>query len=214
MDELLHGRRIYLTRHGETSDNVKGIARGRHNNTHLTNKGIAGAMALRELIEKLDPPVTVSTSSALERAALTEYMGTLNIPVEHIPANAAFDERDYEENGQNKPNAESYEAHQERVVKGINSILEKDKDCVPLVVCHGGTVRRVMDAIGNFQKAPDYLKIPNASIIEVVTPSTSTSQDWQLNVVTLGEKGIERRPIALNAEMYKRRDDEPRHYRA
>lgn len=213
MTELQHGRRFYLARHGETDDNRKGILSGRHNNTHLTKKGIGKAVELQPLLQKLDPPITHATSSSLERAEITEYLATHHMSVPQIPSNPDFDERDYEKDGVTKEGAETYEAHQERVVRGINKLLE-DPNSVPLVVCHGGTIRRVMDAIGNFQKAPDYIQIPNASVIEIVTPSSSTAQNWQINVVSLSKDGIERRPVALNAEMYKRKPNEPREYNA
>ena len=203
-----------MARHGDTNDNRKGILSGRHNNTYLTKEGIGKAVDLQSLLQKLDPPVTHSTSSSLERAEITNYLATFNMSVPQIPSSTDFDERDYENKGIPKTvDAESYEAHQERVVHGINKLLE-DPHCVPLIVCHGGTIRRVMDAIGNFQKAPDYIRVPNASVIEIVTPSSSNAQDWQINVVSLGKNGIERRPIALNAEMYRRKPDEPRGYNA
>ncbi len=213
MVELMTGRRIYLARHGQTADNRVNIASGRHNNTHLTHAGIASAVDLKELVEKLDPPINASISSSLNRAELTEYMATFNLPITHLPADAGLDERDFETKGVVKEDGESYIDHQNRAVAAINNVL-KDPDCLPLIVCHGGTIRRVMDAIGNFQKAPDYITIPNAVVIEVVTPSSSTAQDWQINIISQGPNGIERRPVALNAEMYKRNPDEPRSYRA
>jgi broad specificity phosphatase PhoE len=201
-------------RHGQTADNKSGILSGRHNNTHLAREGLAQAVSAQPLVERL--PITHSVCSALERAEITEYLATYNMKVPHLAPNAHFDERDYETDG--KPKApgqeETWQAHQERVITGINELLE-NPDCVPLVVCHGGSIRRVMDSIGNFQKAPHYLNIPNTGIYEVTTPSGPMAQDWKISLLGLDEKGqITREPVALNAEHFKRKDDEPRRFNA
>lgn len=161
---------ILLARHGETDDNMVGRFQG-HSDTPLNDRGRAQARELAERLAAHDPPIGSLWCSDLSRARETaEIVGarlglTARVDprlregwrgrwegflfeeiVEREPElYAAWRSPDAEE-GFRFPGGESLAEHQARVLAALADIAEATAgdEGIPLVVCHGGSIRAVL----------------------------------------------------------------------
>jgi broad specificity phosphatase PhoE len=139
-----------LARHGETDWNREERFQG-HADPPLNATGRGQA---EELANTLDAPVDAIYSSDLRRASETAGIvgARLGLPVEQEPALREIDVGSWQ--GLTKAqidgrpwDGESYEHHAERVTRALREIAARHPDERVLVVTHGGTMRRVQEAV-------------------------------------------------------------------
>lgn len=173
---------IWLARHGETADNAAGRVQGSID-TPLNDRGREQARALAEGAAELE-------LDALYSSQLLRARETAEIVAERIGLEPRIDERfaesyrgawegrllrDVERDepdawaawqrsdpGFRFPGGESLQEHVERVGAALREARQP-----ALVVCHGGTVRAALVALGrrpieDFQR----IAVPNAELIE------------------------------------------------
>jgi broad specificity phosphatase PhoE len=142
---------LLIARHGETEWNREERYQG-HGDPPLNETGRAQADALAEKLA--DEPVEAVYSSDLRRAAETaEIVGArLGLPVEHEPGLREIDVGSWQ--GLTKAqidgrpwDGETYEHHADRVTRALQAIAARHPDGQVLVVSHGGTLRRVQQAV-------------------------------------------------------------------
>ena len=172
---------LYLVRHGETIDNKSGLIQGQRD-VKLSDKGIADAKELQELVSTLDIDVVIS--SPLSRAVDTARIITNG----KYPINT--DDRITERNwglieGVNFETVDSYKNWNfnintndnyiepirdflDRLSSFIEDARAKYKDKKVLVVAHSGVLRGMHYIINGIPMDGDLLKIdiPNLRIIE------------------------------------------------
>jgi broad specificity phosphatase PhoE len=142
---------LLIARHGETEWNREERYQG-HADPPLNETGRAQAEALAEKLA--DERVEAVYSSDLRRAAETaEIVGArLGLPVEHEPGLREIDVGSWQ--GLTKAqidgrpwDGETYEQHADRVTRALQAIAVRHPDGQVLVVSHGGTLRRVQQAV-------------------------------------------------------------------
>jgi broad specificity phosphatase PhoE len=142
---------LLIARHGETEWNREERYQG-HADPPLNETGRAQAEALAEKLA--DERVEAVYSSDLRRAAETaEIVGArLGLPVEHEPGLREIDVGSWQ--GLTKAqidgrpwDGETYEQHADRVTRALQAIAARHPDGQVLVVSHGGTLRRVQQAV-------------------------------------------------------------------
>jgi probable phosphoglycerate mutase len=142
---------ILLARHGETNWNRERRWQG-HAPTALNEHGRAQALALAERLAGVE--LDAVYSSDLPRALQTAEIVAAARGLEPIPepglreidvgsrqglTAAAVGERAWD--------GESYEAHRERVLTAVRRIAERHPGGRLLAVTHGGSLRRVQEAV-------------------------------------------------------------------
>ncbi len=140
-------------RHGQSADNAAGMISGAGSNPHLTLKGYKQAEMASLVFSGLDPKPDLIVSSGLTRAHVTALVVTGLIEIEQDPDlnERHLGELDGKitEISQKEmkilPGEESSADHAGRVLAAINRHFQSGE--VPLFVCHGGTIRRVMEAL-------------------------------------------------------------------
>ena len=142
---------LLITRHGETEWNREERYQG-HADPPLNEKG---RMQAEELAAKLDgEPIDAVYSSDLRRAAETaEIVGArLDLPVVHEPGLREIDVGSWQ--GLTKAqidgrpwDGETYEHHSKRVLEALRAIAAGHPRGRVLVVSHGGSLRRVQQAV-------------------------------------------------------------------
>ncbi|EPI01445.1 phosphoglycerate mutase family protein [Enterococcus faecalis 13-SD-W-01] len=149
------GIMIYVTRHGETTWNAKGLVSGRAD-VPLTEKGKEQAKLLAEKVAKLEVPVTKIIHSPLQRAKETAQavaeLNELELTVDERLYEMDFGEYDgmpSKEDAFQKarlefsvrfPGGESVMDMYARVVPLIEECLA-DTENVYLLVCHNSLIR-------------------------------------------------------------------------
>lgn len=142
---------LLIARHGETEWNREERYQG-HADPPLNETGRAQA---EELATKLEgEPIDAVYSSDLSRAAETaEIVGArLGLPVEHEPGLREIDVGSWQ--GLTKAqidgrpwDGETYEHHSKRVLTALRGIEAGHPQGRVLVVSHGGSLRRVQQAV-------------------------------------------------------------------
>jgi len=142
---------ILLARHGETEWNREVRFQG-HADPPLNETGRAQAVQLAEQLagESIDAVY----SSDLRRASETAEIvgGQLGLPVEQEPGLREIDVGSWQ--GLTKAeidgrpwDGETYEQHSERVLRALRGIAARHPGGQVLVVTHGGSLRRVQQAV-------------------------------------------------------------------
>lgn len=150
---ILHQKSFYMIRHGESTDNAAGMISGGGRDPDLTDQGRKQAMNASAHFLKLSPQPTKIVVSALRRTHQTAALVTGNMP--HI-MDERLNERYLGEldgtitEAQQKsmgalPGEETSKDHFARVMEAINHHIADDD--VTLFVAHGGTLRRVLEAV-------------------------------------------------------------------
>ncbi len=169
--------KLYIIRHGETDENVKGIIQG-WLDTSLNKRGKNQAM---ELAESFNEDFDVIYSSDLLRATQTASFFREKFPNKPYYEDSRLRERNFGEVtgrlrskvGWGKiwsspadsvplPGVETLNEYNERVQDFID-MLRKTKSQSVLVVTHSGTINRIRDLVSGEEHA----KHANASILEV-----------------------------------------------
>jgi broad specificity phosphatase PhoE len=142
---------LLIARHGETEWNREERYQG-HADPPLNETGRAQAEQLAE--ELAGEPIEAVYSSDLRRASDTaEIVGArLDLPVEREPGLREIDVGSWQ--GLTKAqidgrpwDGETYEHHSERVTRALREIAARHPDGRVLVVSHGGSLRRVQQAV-------------------------------------------------------------------
>lgn len=208
-EEFPVGRNFYMVRHGQTVDNVKNIVSGYASDTKLTELGKQQAIALQDVVSKLDPPVTKVITSEMSRTIKTAELICKASALRKLPItqDIGINERIYGEaegmlekdrmalkkkNG-SIPGEELKEVLRVRTIRAVAETL-KDKKAVPLFVTHGGNIRRIIENTLGIDIS--FQSIPNCSLFEFIAPKEKGDK-WKVNVVGLGDnKQLTRQPFA------------------
>jgi len=171
---------LYIARHGETTMNVEGLVQG-ITDSNLTEKGIAGALELKKLVDALNIDVVIS--SPLKRARDT---AKILCPTKAINIDDRIIERDWGLREKANINIvdskrcwdfylnteeDSIEKVQDllaRVSEFIEDIKIKYKDLNILIVTHSAVMRAMHYIINGIPEDGDMSKIeiPNLRLIE------------------------------------------------
>jgi probable phosphoglycerate mutase len=178
--------KLYITRHGETTYNKKGLVCG-ITNAQLTDKGIAQANKLAQDIKENKNKYNIQHIyvSPLDRARNTSspIEKVLNIKAEVEPGIVEFNFGDYEEcpvgdvefrKLRRQPytkfqNGESILSAAHRIYSTIDKIIDqhKDENDNVLLVCHGTTARIISTYFNNISDTDYYnLLIENCELIK------------------------------------------------
>lgn len=171
---------FYMMRHGESVDNANSVISGGGRDPDLSPRGIEQALGASEVFSKLSPRPTRIIVSSLKRTHQTASHMAKNFE-QHI--DARLDERILGEldgtitEAEQKslgtlPGEESAAGHGLRVLEAINHHLAGED--IVLFVCHGGTLRRVLEA-ANLQGA---ITVRNAEIYRF----SPTQNGWDLSL--------------------------------
>ncbi len=142
---------FYVMRHGQSEDNARGLISGAGSDPNLTELGQEQARLAREIYLKLSPVPTRIVVSTLKR---THQTAELVVGHTDFIIEAGLNERHLGEldgkisEAEQKarktlPGEESSDTHRARVITAINTHLSGEE--IPLFVCHGGTVRRIIE---------------------------------------------------------------------
>lgn len=167
---ILHRKAFYIMRHGQTTDNAAGMISGGGRDPHLTDLGREQAQEAAAIFAKLNPAPTRIVVSALIRTHQTAALvcGHSNHVIDARlnerylgPMDGTINEEQQKALGV-LPGEESSAAQALRVLEALNHHLDGDETI--LFVCHGGTVRRILEAAG----VRDKFNVPNATIYAVL----------------------------------------------
>lgn len=161
-------------RHGQSEDNASSLISGAGSDPDLTGLGREQALLARDFYLTLDPVPTRIVVSGLKRTHQTAHIvtGHTDFIIE-----AGLNERHLGEldgkitEAEQKarkvlPGEETGEAHRARVIAAINAHLSCDE--VPLFVCHGGTIRRILE----ITRIQETTGVANAKIYKLVPEET------------------------------------------
>jgi len=142
---------LLLARHGETEWNREERFQG-HADPPLNETGREQAAALAEKLA--GEPIEAVYSSDLHRASETAEIvaGRLGLPVERDAGLREIDVGSWQgltrAQIDGRPwDGETYEQHAERAMRALQAIAERHPEGRVLVVSHGGTLRRVQQAV-------------------------------------------------------------------
>lgn len=167
---ILHRKPFYIMRHGQTTDNAAGLISGGGRDPHLTDLGREQAMAAAKIFAALDPAPTRIIVSALIRthqtAALvcghSSHVIDARLNERYLgPLDGTITEAQQKAMGI-LPEEETSANQALRVLEALNHHLDGEETV--LFVCHGGTVRRILEAAG----VRDKINVPNATIYAVL----------------------------------------------
>lgn len=212
MSDSLPLKKFYVLRHAETVDNKSDVVSGAVSQTGLTKEGVAQAESTRELLVKLENPITRVVTSEMQRTKDTADITCDNKLPRSV--NIGFNERvagDAEgrskqevdaikaTNNGEVPNQEKKDCFRNRVVSAVGNELKKDG--IPLFITHGGGGLRILENVLQVDEAKQFGRFPNCVLHEFVPP-TREGEKWKVNVLTLNEnKEIKRRPFGAVASV-------------
>lgn len=144
---------FYIMRHGQSVDNELGLISGSGSDPHLTDLGREQARIAQKHYNKLEIKPSKIVVSALKRTHQTAELVVGHIDfIEDPDLNERYlgelDGKITESEQKLRkqlPGEESGGDHAKRVISAINRYLESDEQV--LFVCHGGTIRRVLEAL-------------------------------------------------------------------
>ena len=140
-----------LARHGETDWNHEGRFQG-HADPGLNDLGRAQAEELAAFLA-VKPPDAVYASDLRRAYETAEIIGArLGLRVEREAGLREIDVGSWQgltraETDGRDWDGESYDAHRQRVLRALLQIAEGHPDRRVLVISHGGTLRRVQEAV-------------------------------------------------------------------
>lgn len=151
---IQHRKSFYLLRHGQSTDNALGLISGAGSDCALTEMGQEQARAAKLIHDALLVKPAKIIVSGLKRThqtaelafGHTEFIIEPDFNERHL---GHLDGKITEEEQKDMPvlpGEETRQEHSFRVHNALNKYL-KDDDCI-LVVCHGGTIRRILEASG------------------------------------------------------------------
>ncbi len=210
------GRKFYVMRHAQTTDNLEGRTSGKLSEPLITEGGIEQAKYAGSILKKLENPIDIVVTSSKIRTKETGRIACDNDVMSNLPhiIDDGISERDYGKAdglpekirreiklvGGFIDGEESKESIRNRALKTVRNQLEKNS--TPLFVTHGGVVLRLIGAALGGEKVVDRLKeqgrlAKNGDVYEFVTPSKK-DEKWQVNLLSLGEnKEILRKKVEV-----------------
>ena len=165
---------FYLMRHAQSTDNEQGLISGAGSDPHLSALGRAQAEEARQVYLKLGTLPEKIIVSGLVRThqtahlvvGHTDFIIDPNLNERHLGDLDGKISEAEQITRKTLPGEESSADHRARVLKALNQHLTRDT--LPLFICHGGTVRRVMELTGIRHEQ----RIGNAEIF-YLAPGTS-----------------------------------------
>lgn len=150
---ILHQKTFYIIRHGESMDNAAGVISGGGRDPDLTDKGREQALKASKHFGALSPKPAKIIVSELRRTHQTAALVTSDMP---FIIDARLNERylgeldgkispEQQKEMGTLPGEESSSDHFTRVIEAVNHHISGDE--IPVFVCHGGTLRRVLEAV-------------------------------------------------------------------
>lgn len=178
---MIFRKPFYIMRHGQTTDNALGLISGAGSDPHLTDLGREQAKRAQALFSKLPVIPSKIIVSGLRRTHQTaeivvghlEFIIDADLNERHL---GDLDGKITEAEQKIKaplPGEESSEEHFNRVIKSMARHLQDDD--MALFICHGGTVRRILEALD----LKDKVSVGNAEIY-CLTP---LENDWSITVL-------------------------------
>lgn len=179
---ILAPKTFYIMRHGQSFDNASGLISGAGSDPHLTLKGYKQAEIASLTFAKLNPRPVRIISSGLVRAHVTAQVVTGAVEIIQDPD---LNERHLGEldgkisEAEQKimkilPGEETSLQHATRVIDAINRHLRSDE--LTLFVCHGGTIRRVLEGL----KFPKDTDVGNAEIYGLKCYTENDVSRWEI----------------------------------
>ncbi|WP_347550004.1 histidine phosphatase family protein [Pseudalkalibacillus hwajinpoensis] len=201
--------KLYLTRHGETLWNTKNLMQG-WKDSPLTDRGINQAKQLSKRL--LDVPLDAIYSSTSNRAVHTAEIIKGERPLEVFSFNSLreisfgiWEGKTLEENEKESPeewlsfwetphlfssdNIESFVKVQDRMVKTVRSIVNKNRNENVLVVTHSIALKLLIDYFekNTLQKLWSTSAIPSASLTLVKTNNEYYEVIYKFDTVHMDE---------------------------
>jgi broad specificity phosphatase PhoE len=200
-------KHFYMIRHGETVANAEGWVAGSLD-TPLTDKGRRQPQAARQVLETLPlkPKLIIHTGLSRTKDTAIILNENLNLPMleratmaewclgdwASIPLKTWVERR---EAGLTPPNGESKEAFGQRVIGGLEEVLNLPEEPL-LIVTHGGVFRALMRHyklnIGN---------IENCHLYEFVPSTENAPFPWKVWSHHVSEEGIVSRKLVEAVKM-------------
>ena len=151
---LLTRKPFYVMRHAQSTDNAQGLISGAGSDPHLSELGRVQAAEARQVYLKLGTlPETIIVSGLIrthQTAHLllghSDFIIDPNLNERHLGDLDGKISESQQQAMKTLPGEESSAAHRARVLTALNHHLQLAT--LPLFVCHGGTVRRVMELAG------------------------------------------------------------------
>ncbi len=207
------GKDFYMLRHAQTEDNVNKLVSGSGSSTKLTETGKKQALAVREILCRLDPDkdpvINRIVTSEMQRAKDTAAIicGCKTLECLPVGVDSGLNERAYgtaegmsdKDRNELKKNGvaiEGEESKQDVAMRTLQAVIRNlgGASGVPLFISHGGNIRRVVEnVLGEIfvDKTQEY--ITNCTLYEFISARIK-GQPGNVNVITLGEnKKIHRR---------------------
>ena len=164
---------FYLMRHGRILNNELGIETGGGIDQPLSADGRLDAENAKKVFKLLNPLPTdiivTDLSRTVETAEIMTELQARNFTVEPALKERMLGELDGKlTHAQYKtrkplPDEESPEHHAGRVIEALNKRLSRPVE-IPLFVTHGGTIRRIFEAMG----AKERMEVGNAEIFQLI----------------------------------------------
>lgn len=195
MTTTIYPKSFFIIRHGQSTDNVEDLISGCGSDPELTDKGRVQARAssaVFAVLKRALGPVIVSCredgKTFYRRTQQTAELLTSMKPEAFVPEagirerafgmqDGKMTEKEYRRAGVALEGEELPPQHQERVVEALNRRL-KEATKPPLFVAHGGTTRRILEAMG---VAKGRVEVENGQIYQMV-PMKDTWMIFELSV--------------------------------
>ena len=145
---------FYMIRHGQSADNALGLISGSGSDPDLTELGRKQARQAAEIFQSLNPPPVRIVASSLKRThqtaehiiGHTDYIRDADLNERHLGDLDGKISEVEQKKMKTLPGEETSAEHLKRVVSSLNKHLAEKE--LSLFVCHGGTVRRVLESLG------------------------------------------------------------------
>lgn len=182
---IIHRKTFYLLRHGQSTDNAAGLVSGAGSDPCLTELGRKQAVTARKVLDRLKPVPAKIIVSGLRR---THETAELAFGHQNYHIDPQFNERHLgeldgkiteEQQRQTGclPGEETSLDHGVRVIEAMNRYLALHDDM--LIISHGGTIRRILEALG----LKDKIIVENG-IVYRISPQIDRDQAWDILSLT------------------------------
>jgi broad specificity phosphatase PhoE len=195
---------FYVARHGQTTDNAKGLISGGSSDPDLTDLGRQQAVDARAVFDALHPiPMTIVTTG-LRRTKITaeiltqraDYVVDSGLNERHFYAYDGLLTVDEQKRLGHVEGEETREQQSLRVIPSVNRHVSAAVQPV-LFVLHAGTIRRVFDALG----IKNNHDIDNLQFYQCVP----VGEQWSVFELSVEHGQLQKKPIdaAPDTEMAK-----------
>lgn len=222
------GKKFYVMRHAKSVDNDDGVVSGGGRDPKLAMQGREEAIKVREILERINPPLNLVVTSELERTKDTGQISCDTDLLRHIPriVDAGINEtfqgkaegmyenklRELKNQGIKIAGIESKDDTRRRAIAAVKKNIDGDK--TTLFITHGGIVARLLGVALGGEEAVDKMKkygdligrghaVKNCGVYEFITPKEAGGK-WEVNELTLdNNKQIKRDSVGEQVTAYK-----------